>query len=71
MTRYFTMVADQLLDAFVKKADAAAACPPERYAQHCYCNCPSALAYYRWCTVQSTYAVKRGPCRPSNIRCCV
>jgi len=62
---------DRLVEFFVPRAEAAAACPPERYPMHCYCDCPSALDYYRWATVQSNCTVKYGPCWASDIRCCV
>ncbi|MDQ7909751.1 hypothetical protein RB614_35045 [Phytohabitans sp. ZYX-F-186] len=64
-------LSDRLLGLLVTRADAAAACPTERYAQYCFCDCPAALAYYRWCTVQSTCSVICGACWPSDIRCCV
>jgi hypothetical protein len=62
-------VLDGMLRLFVPKVRAAAACPTERYHQKCYCDPRSALVYYRWCTVQTTCAVKCGPCWASDIRC--
>lgn len=71
MIRTVGALGDRLLSVLVRKTDAAAACPTERYAQYCYCSCPAAKAYYRWCTVQSTCEVKCGPCWESNTYCCV
>jgi hypothetical protein len=62
---------DRLLSVLVSRAEAAAACPTERYHKYCYCDCPAAKAYYRWCTVQSNCSVNCGPCWESDIYCCV